>query len=141
MLRPAVEDQNTSRAEPAARQRRLRGAVGAASALALLLSGCQRSLAPEEPINLRPEVNLVALPDNGPAPLEVELSANARDPEGQPLTYIWSIEGESPEAGATFFYTFEEPGEYTVELTVSDGAFDSFDQATVLVYDRDEPGL
>lgn len=114
--------------------------------LALLLAGCQQASVPEapvpaEPVNLRPEVNLVAEPDNGPAPLTVELSANASDPEGKPLTYIWSIGADSPQAGATLTYTFDEPGEYSVDLTVSDGEFDSFSNIVILVRDKAEPGL
>lgn len=107
-----------------------------------VLAGCQQAVPPEEPVNLRPELNLVAEPDSGFAPLEVVLRASARDPEGEPLTYNWSIGAESPQAGATLTYTFEEPGEYTVELTVSDGAFDSeTDSVTIIVYGEGDPEL
>lgn len=107
-----------------------------------VLAGCQQATIPEEPVNLRPELNLVAQPDSGFAPLEVALSANARDPEGKSLTYNWSIGAESPEGDATLTYTFEEPGEYTVELTVSDGDFDSeTDSVTIIVYGEGDPEL
>lgn len=108
----------------------------------LVLAGCQQTAIPEEPVNQRPELNLVAEPDNGPTPLTVELRADARDPEGAPLTYRWFIGAESPEGGATLTYTFEEPGEYTAEVVVSDGKLDSEpDSVTILVYDADEPEL
>lgn len=118
----------------------LGAAVTTAVTATLVLAACQQTPTPD-PINLRPEVNLVALPDVGTAPLEVELLANATDPEGAPLTYRWLIEGESFEGGPVQRHTFETPGEYTVELTVSDGDFDSFDEALILVLDEDEPGL
>ena len=108
----------------------------------LILTGCQQAVPPEEPDNLRPELNLVAEPDSGFAPLEVALRANARDPEGKSLTYNWSIGAESPEGDATLIYTFEEPGEYTVDLTVSDGKFDSeTDSVLIIVYGEGDPEL
>ncbi len=108
----------------------------------LLLAGCQQATPLEEPINLRPELNLVAEPDSGFAPLKVVLRAFARDPEGEPLTYNWSIGAASPQGDATLTYTFEEPGEYNVELTVSDGDFDSeTDSVVIIVYGEGDPEL
>ncbi|ADI14118.1 PKD domain-containing protein [Truepera radiovictrix] len=137
-----VRPRDTSRAHGARRApesaARGRYILGAAIATALL-GACQRTPPPEpEPINLRPEVNLVALPDIGPAPLEVELRANATDPEGAPLTYLWVIEGRSFTGGPVERHTFENPGEYLVEVTVSDGELDAFDEVTVIV---EEDGL
>lgn len=106
----------------------------------LLLAGCQQAaIIPEEPVNLRPTVHLDAEPDNGPAPLTVVLTANASDPEDQPLTYRWFVNGEEPQAGKTFSYVFEV-GEHLVEVTVSDGKLDSeTDSVTIVVRDPDEP--
>lgn len=119
-----------------------RAARRALFAVPLVLAGCQQAVIPEEPVNARPVVNLVAEPDNGPAPLTVELRADARDPEGAPLSYRWFVGPESPEADATLTYTFEEPGEYTAEVIVSDGELDSEpDSVTIVVYDADEPEL
>jgi hypothetical protein len=111
--------------------------VLAGAAVAALLGACQRP-PPPEPINLRPEVNLIALPNIGPAPLEVELRADATDPEGAPLTYLWVIEGRSFAGGPVERHTFENPGEYLVEVTVSDGELDAFDEVTIIV---EEGGL
>jgi len=119
-----------------------RGARRALLAAPLLLAGCQQAAIPEEPVNRRPVVNLTVDQDNGPAPLTVELRADAHDPEGAPLTYRWFVGAESPEEGATLTYTFEEPGEYTAEVVVSDGELDSEpDSVIILVYDADAPEL
>jgi len=97
---------------------------------------------PEEPVNLRPTVSIVAKPDNGPAPLTVVLTANASDPEGQPLTYRWFVDGAEPQEGNTFSYVFEEVGDHLAEVIVSDGAFDSkTDSVDIVVIDPDEPEL
>ncbi len=37
-------------------------------------------------------------------------------------SYTWSIEGETVSSSSSFTRTFEQPGDYTVELTVEDGA-------------------
>lgn len=106
----------------------------------VLLAGCQQA-APPEPINERPVLNLVALPDIGPTPLEVELVANASDPEGEPLTYYWFIEADGFEGAAVEQHTFTEPGEYTVGVTASDGELDAFDEVTIIVLEEERPGL
>ena len=88
---------------------------------------------------MRPTVHLSAEPDNGPAPLTVVLSADATDPEGQPLTYRWFVDDEEPQEGTTFSYVFEEVGDHLVEVIVSDGELDSEpDSVKILVRDPDE---
>ena len=107
----------------------------------LVLAGCQQAPAiPEEPVNSRPTVHLTAEPDNGPAPLTVVLTADANDPEGQPLTYRWFVDAEEPQEGRTFSYTFEEVGDKLVEVTVSDGELDSEpDSVEIVVRDPNGP--
>ncbi len=107
----------------------------------LVLAGCQQAPPiPEEPVNLRPTVNVVAEPDSGPAPLSVILSAEASDPEGQPLTYRWFVDGEEPQEGKMFSYVFEEVGPHLVEVVASDGELDSEpDTVEILVRKVDGP--
>jgi PKD repeat protein len=52
-------------------------------------------------------------------------SSGSVDPEGQPLTYAWTFGdgGTSNQANPTHVYS--QPGPYTVQLTVSDGASNS----------------
>ncbi len=72
------------------------------------------------PLNLPPTATPTAEPDSGTAPLEVQFTANASDPELAPLNYSWDFgDGESStEPDPVHVY---EAGVYTAELTVSDG--------------------
>jgi PKD repeat protein len=72
--------------------------------------------------NLPPEASPVATPMSGTAPLTVQFSANASDPEGDPLRYTWNFGdglGMSTLASVTYVYT--QPGIYGAWLAVSDG--------------------
>jgi len=77
--------------------------------------------APEEPAeNTAPTVSVDATPREGRAPLEVTLTADAEDADGDDLTYLWdfgdgTIAGDNP---ATHVY--EEGGSYTAIVSVSD---------------------
>lgn len=109
--------------------------------LLLLLAGCQQALPPERPENRPPELNLVAQPDNGPAPLTVELRAQASDPDGDALSYFWEIDFELLEGQALRTVTFDEPGTHSVSVLVTDGKWDVRDEVEILVYGEDEPEL
>ena len=77
---------------------------------------------PEPPVNKAPEVSLSANPASGAAPLKVTFKADARDPEGQPLTYTWNFgNGEKAEGDSSRTFSYPEPGRYTASVTVSDG--------------------
>jgi PKD repeat protein len=74
------------------------------------------------PGNRPPTVEAAVLPGSGPAPLEVQLSAQGTDPDRDPLTYQWSFgDGSSPGSGRTVRHTYEDPGTYTATVTASDG--------------------
>lgn len=62
-------------------------------------------------------------PSNGPAPLNVTLSAaGSSDPDGDPLTYSWNFGDGTPNAaGASVTHQYPNPGSYTATLTASDG--------------------
>jgi glucose/arabinose dehydrogenase/chitodextrinase len=60
---------------------------------------------------------------SGPTPLTVDFSsAGSLDPEGQPLTYLWTFGDGGTSTVANPAYTYTENGQYTVRLTVSDDA-------------------
>lgn len=70
----------------------------------------------------------------------VQLASSSSDPEGQPLTYLWTVSGPGT---ATFTpdettenpaVSFDTVGIYTLELTVSDGVLSAGDSMTVMVY-------
>lgn len=116
-------------------------AVCAALGLLLLLVGCQQALPPEGPENRPPELNLVADPDNGPAPLTIELRAQASDPDGDTLSYFWEIDFELLEGQALRTVTFDEPGTYSVSVLVTDEKWDVRDEVEIIVYGEDDPEL
>jgi len=60
-------------------------------------------------------------PPFGSAPLNVALDASASStPEGTHITaYLWKVDGTTIGTGSSISYTFNEPGEYSVTLTVT----------------------
>ena len=73
--------------------------------------------------NLPPIAHATATPSSGREPLTVALSAEgSRDPEGDALKYEWILQpGAKPLAtGTTAKATIAAPGNYTVELRVTD---------------------
>ena len=80
------------------------------AASALLLVGCP------------PEASFEANPTEGEAPLEVEFDASdSHSPDGEIVNYRWDFgdgHGEYGENAVVVEHTYEEPGEYTAELTV-----------------------
>ncbi len=76
---------------------------------------------PNRPPTAAPTVD----PREGDAPLYTHFEANAVDPDGDPLTYLWDFgtssapSDTSTSSHAHFNYT--TPGRYTASLTVSDG--------------------
>lgn len=75
--------------------------------------------------NLRPTAILTATPEEGKAPLQVELDASGSyDPNGNITKYEWNF-GQTGEVGWTegesrTFVTYEEVGDYTVSLRLTD---------------------
>ena len=59
----------------------------------------------------------------GPAPLAVSFTGTGADADGDTLTYAWDFtnDGTVDATTANASHTYEQPGEYTAEFTVSDG--------------------
>ncbi|MBN2081899.1 PKD domain-containing protein [bacterium] len=75
--------------------------------------------------NVPPTADLAADPQAGRIPLEVEFSAaGSVDPDGTVVTYAWDLDGdgtrETDTAVPEATYTYEEAGEYTIELLITD---------------------
>jgi glucose/arabinose dehydrogenase/PKD repeat protein len=72
--------------------------------------------------NRAPSAVATATPTSGTAPLKVTLDGRgSSDPDGDPLTYSWDIDGNVLQStSATTTWTFTTGGTYNVRLTVSD---------------------
>ncbi|WP_083949939.1 ThuA domain-containing protein [Herbidospora yilanensis] len=73
--------------------------------------------------NQRPAVTVAATPLSGTAPLKVDFTATATDPDGDtPLTYKWNfgVNGSPQPTTATASHTYTAPGSYTASVTVTD---------------------
>jgi PKD repeat protein len=76
---------------------------------------------PPSPLNQPPLAGFSATPRLGPAPLRVGFSDASHDPDGDPLSRRWSFgDGSARSGGKSPSHTYDEPGRYTVTLTVSD---------------------
>lgn len=87
--------------------------------------------------NNPPEASPTATPNSGPAPLTVQFAANAEDPDGDDLTYLWDFgDPGSPDNTSTLenpTHTYDTPGTYVAWLTVSDGVHDVSASLTIVV--------
>ncbi|WP_208759342.1 ThuA domain-containing protein, partial [Microbispora triticiradicis] len=72
--------------------------------------------------NQRPTVSVAANAATGIAPLKVDFTTTASDPEGDALTYKWNfgVNGAPQPTTANASYTYTAPGTYTAVVTVTD---------------------
>jgi glucose/arabinose dehydrogenase len=73
--------------------------------------------------NQSPTASFTATPRTGTAPLTVSFNAAASsDPDGDALSYSWNFgDGTPTGAGVTVNHVYQNAGQYTAILTVSDG--------------------
>ncbi|MFF5115014.1 ThuA domain-containing protein [Streptosporangium sp. NPDC000509] len=73
--------------------------------------------------NQRPTVDATATPTTGIAPLKVDFTSTATDPDNNtPLTYKWNfgVNGSPQPTTANASYTYNAPGTYNATVTVAD---------------------
>lgn len=90
---------------------------------------------PPPPPNQPPVATFTAEPASGIAPLEVYFNASdAMDPDGTIATYSWDFGDDDQATGPDTTHTYNEPGTYTVTLTITDdrGAEHSSSQEIVV---------
>jgi PKD repeat protein len=71
--------------------------------------------------NNPPVASPTATPTSGPAPLPVQFTANASDPDGDTLAYSWDFGDGTTSTEANPLHTYATAGTYVAWLTVSDG--------------------
>ena len=75
-----------------------------------------------EPSNMLPTVTASATPTSGAAPLNVNLSADASDPDGYIVSYRWTFGDGQTSTAAAPSHVYQNPGTYTARVTVRDDA-------------------
>ena len=98
------------------------------------------SVAAAAPSNWPPAITLRANRTSVQQGEEVEISANATDRDGDPLTYSWNVTGGQRSGGGnrvTLRTSGADPGRVEVSATVSDGRGESAtDRVTIVVMPR-----
>jgi PKD repeat protein len=74
----------------------------------------------DPPANQAPTVQAAADPAGGTAPLTVNFSAAADDPDGDAVSYAWDFGDGGKSGGTRATHTFAAVGSYTVTVTVTD---------------------
>lgn len=98
-----------------------------------VLSACPSSDDPT-PTNRPPTVTLTLSPASGQAPLEVTATAEARDPDGDDMSFSWQVDGQAnSETNSELRFVLEQPGSYVVRVTVTDGSTQTSAEQTVTV--------
>ncbi len=71
--------------------------------------------------NQRPDLTASATPVSGTAPLEVEFTSTATDPDGDdPITYEWTFGDGASASTAGPTHTYTTPGTYAAKIAVTD---------------------
>jgi PKD repeat protein len=73
------------------------------------------------PENHPPVASPTGTPNTGSAPLLVQFTANASDPDNDPITYSWNFGDGGTSNVANVSHTYFAADTYTASLTVSDG--------------------
>jgi outer membrane protein OmpA-like peptidoglycan-associated protein len=85
---------------------------------------------------LPPTVSCSISPNSIQVGESAKVTANAASPDGSPLTYAWTVNGQS-QPGSTSEFVFgsagQQPGSYTIAVTVNTGKFTASCSSSVTV--------
>jgi cytochrome c len=77
----------------------------------------------DPPGNRPPSVEAAAAPGSGKAPLDVVLTAQGSDPDGDAITFAWDFgDGSLPAKGRRARHTYTRTGTFVAKVTVTDEA-------------------
>ncbi len=94
-------------------------------ALPIILTGCALDDVISPMVNQIPEAVIDASPQQGNAPLTVQLNAHYSHDDGTITSYYWDLgdpHDPTPGSGMSVSHTYVHPGTYLVKLTVTDNA-------------------
>ncbi|MCK5528572.1 MAG: PKD domain-containing protein, partial [Kiritimatiellae bacterium] len=89
--------------------------------------------------NNRPVPSISADVESGIAPLTVNFTGGATDPDMDPVTYLWSFDSGSWSTNQNPSNTFMNAGTYDVTLTVTDGDLLTQTNVTIVVGVENQP--
>lgn len=72
------------------------------------------------PYNQPPQVSITVSATSGTAPLAVNFTANASDPDGYITDYYWNFGDGQTALGASVSHTYQTAGNFTASVTVTD---------------------
>ena len=72
------------------------------------------------PGNVPPTVAAAAAPRSGTAPLQVQFTSAATDPDGDQVSTVWDFGDGVRAGGEAISHTYTQPGAYTATVTVTD---------------------
>ena len=103
--------------------------------------GAQASATRGLVVNVPPAARILADPVDGVAPVTVTFDASeSSDSDGEIASYEWEVADNPATGGAMLEHTFEEPGVYPVQLTVTDD-LGGIDAVVFEVNARDDAGV
>ena len=110
-----------------------------------LLVACDGTTVPEptvqpEQADGAPSVSL-SKAFTSPTSFTVAFQATGDDPDGDALTYLWDFGDGGTAEGANPTHTFQEGGEFSVTVTVSDGTSSASDATTLRLRPADSPDV
>lgn len=73
-----------------------------------------------DPGNIPPHVSITASPTSGNAPLAVNFTANASDPDGYITSYSWNFGDGQTASSASVSHTYQTAGNFTASVIVTD---------------------
>lgn len=91
--------------------------------LPIVLTGCALDDVISPMVNKIPEAVIDASPQQGPAPLQVQMSAHYSHDDGTIVSYYWDFgdpQDPAPASGISVAHNYVHPGTYLVKLTVTD---------------------